>query len=671
MNLFTVPMKLLTAVVLENKTDAVVQELLRLGVLDFIHVEKLAPDQASKLLVRTEKVDRSVVVDTRMRIEALYRQAGFSVPGSRLLNIDALQELDVADYNRQLDQITNALQVIREKQKSISQALIRIDELLQYCREEKLQYLDVRVGSIEHGESQTLDNRLSPYAHLILNDAKDEGAVVLTLRRDASQVTPLLDKFGWVESVQVSKQKQALKRLVVGLEKQHATLSENLEQVKNQVTDRIKEDEAPLESMWANLRLHELIGEIESNFSHTRNTTIFSGWVPEESQNLLATAIQSASGGECIIEWIDAHQMPRSEIPVATREIPVLSPFQRMVDNYSTPEYGSINPTPFIAVSYMAMFGLMFGDAGQGLVILLLGILGLWHFSKQNGQIKQSGMITENLCKLFVYLGSASIIAGILFGSYFGYEWFPPLWFNYHAAVMGTGQATGAVQTVYDILKITIWFGIIVIGCGLLLNWINLFIKKDYFHLLLDKNGIVGGWLFGCGIWGAFSFVATGYKKLPEGVFLPLAFGIPIFILLFKTPIHHYLLVKEGQSSEHKSIGALIMDSVLEWVVDMLEIFSGFLSNTLSFMRVAGLGIAHVSLMVAVFKMNELVGGGIAGLIVILIGNALVIALEGLSAGIQALRLNYYEFFTKYFTGKGLSYNPVALHPHAGRQVKI
>ncbi len=671
MNLFTVPMKLLTAVVLESKTEAVVQELLRLGVLDFIHVEKLAPDQAARLLVKTEISDRSTILDTRMRIEALYRQAGFSVPGSRLLNIDALQDYEIAAYNRQLDQITNALQLIREKQKSISQALIRVDELLQYCREEKLQYLDIRVGSIEHGEAQTLDSRLAPYAHLILDDSPDDGAVVLTLRRDASQVTPLLDKFGWVESVQVAKQKQALKRLIAGLEKQQSSLSENLEQVKLQITDRIKKEEAPLEAMWCNLRLHELIGEIESNFSHTRNTTIFSGWVPQESQRLLEEAVKTASEGECIIEWIDAQQMPRSEVPVATREIPVLSPFQRMVDNYSTPEYGSINPTPFIAVSYMAMFGLMFGDAGQGLVILLLGVLGLRHFSKRKGQLQQGGMITENLCKLFVYLGSASIIAGILFGSYFGYEWFPPLWFNYHAAVMGTGHASGAVQDVYDILKITIWFGIIIIGCGLVLNWINLFIKKDYFHLLLDKNGIVGGWLFGCGVWGAFSFVASGYKKLPEGRFLPLAFGIPIFILLFKVPIHHYLKVKEGHVLAHKSIGSFIMDSVLEWVVDMLEIFSGFLANTLSFMRVAGLGIAHVSLMAAFFEMNELVGGGIAGLVVTLIGNALVIALEGLSAGIQALRLNYYEFFTKYFTGKGLSYNPVALHPHAGRQVRI
>lgn len=105
------------------------------------------------------------------------------------------------------------------------------------------------------------------------------------------------------------------------------------------------------------------------------------------------------------------------------------------------------------------------------------------------------------------------------------------------------------------------------------------------------------------------------------------------------------------------------MDSVMEWVVDVLEIFSGFLANTLSFMRVAGLGIAHVSLMVAFMNMAELAGGGIFGVLIMIVGNALVIALEGLSAGIQSLRLNYYEFFSKYYTGKGFAYHPVALHP--------
>jgi V/A-type H+-transporting ATPase subunit I len=142
-----------------------------------------------------------------------------------------------------------------------------------------------------------------------------------------------------------------------------------------------------------------------------------------------------------------------------------------------------------------------------------------------------------------------------------------------------------------------------------------------------------------------------------------------LVVLFSKVPLHRYLEKREGHLVPEKSVGAIILDSLLEWIVDVLEIFSGFLANTLSFMRVAGLGIAHVSLMSAFAQMSDLAGGTLAGILIIIAGNAMVIALEGLSAGIQALRLNYYEFFTKYFTGRGLLYNPVSLRAHAGRQI--
>jgi len=105
----------------------------------------------------------------------------------------------------------------------------------------------------------------------------------------------------------------------------------------------------------------------------------------------------------------------------------------------------------------------------------------------------------------------------------------------------------------------------------------------------------------------------------------------------------------------------------MEWIVEILEIFSGYLANTLSFMRVAGLGIAHVSLMIAFFSIAGMIGGPsgsftIGSYLVLIAGNVLVILLEGLSAGIQSLRLNYYEFFSKYFSGSGRAYAPVTLH---------
>ena len=103
---------------------------------------------------------------------------------------------------------------------------------------------------------------------------------------------------------------------------------------------------------------------------------------------------------------------------------------------------------------------------------------------------------------------------------------------------------------------------------------------------------------------------------------------------------------------------------VMDWVIELLEVFSGYLANTLSFMRVAGLGIAHVMLMVAFFQIAQMVspeGVSVLSVLVLIAGNTLVIALEGLSAGIQSLRLNYYEFFSKYFVPTGSLYRPVSL----------
>ena len=663
MNVFTVPMKLLTAVVLDEATEQVKRALLTLGVLDFIQVSRLAPEQASRLVGSQQGEDPQVYANLRVRIETLLMQSAVATPSTEQLNPETMEDLDTNRAKALVDRITTDVSALREQQKQLSQTRIRVEELYRYVAEQKLQYIDIHIGKPEKGTAELIRSRLANQANVVLQIDEWNDIVLLTLKRDRQQIISLIDAIGWTENPDGTLQKQAQDALEHHLNEQLQSIDRENTRVKDQITQRILEDREKLEQLWCTLRLHELLGEITSNFSHTRNTTLFSGWVPAADAAALESAIRTASQQACVIEWTDARQVPREEIPVAVEDIPLLRPFQRLVDNYSVPEYGTINPTPFVAVSYLCMFGLMFADAGQGLVILLLGLLGLNYYRK-HPQSKPR-MISPNLTQLFVYLGGASIISGILFGSYFGYPLLPPIWFDYHAAVVGHGGN----RDVYSILGITIWFGIVVIGTGLVLNWINLIRKKDYFHLLMDKNGVLGGWLFGCGIWAAFAFVASDYRQLPTGMFLPLAFGIPLLLFFAKVPLHRYLAKREGQTLEPKSLPALIMEMVLEWIVDLLEIFSGFLANTLSFMRVAGLGIAHVSLMSAFAQMADLAGGGVGGFIILLLGNVMVIALEGLSAGIQALRLNYYEFFTKYFTGRGLSYNPISLRKRTGNQI--
>ena len=165
--------------------------------------------------------------------------------------------------------------------------------------------------------------------------------------------------------------------------------------------------------------------------------------------------------------------------------------------------------------------------------------------------------------------------------------------------------------------------------------------------------------LFALGIWFGNGFVKSGYKTFPSSPFLLPILVLGILIIIVQVPLEYVLARKSGGTK--KSIGSIIMDTFMELLVEGLEIFSGFLSNTLSFMRVAGLGIAHVSLMTAFSDMAGLTGNIIFKILIMIAGNILVIALEGLSAGIQSLRLNYYEFFTKYFTGRGIAFEPVGL----------
>jgi V/A-type H+-transporting ATPase subunit I len=188
------------------------------------------------------------------------------------------------------------------------------------------------------------------------------------------------------------------------------------------------------------------------------------------------------------------------------------------------------------------------------------------------------------------------------------------------------------------------------------LNCINRIRSRDYFHLLFDTGGILGGWFYVGGVGAGFHFVSSGYTSLPGTGFLLAGIGVPLLAFTAKAPVNF------ARNKKQRNITpAVIIDFFMDWIVEVLELFTGYLSNTLSFMRIAGLGIAHVSLMTAFFQITDSIDSVLGSIAVLVLGNAVVIVLEGLSAGIQSLRLHYYEFFTKYFCGTGRVYRPISL----------
>jgi V/A-type H+-transporting ATPase subunit I len=291
----------------------------------------------------------------------------------------------------------------------------------------------------------------------------------------------------------------------------------------------------------------------------------------------------------------------------------------------------------------------MFGDAGHGLVLVLLGIIGSRIMKTPN---------MRQLSRLLIWCGGASVVMGVLFGAYFGFELLPAAWFDYHGVVAGRAEA-GAVRNLMDILTLTIYLGVTVIAIGLVLNWVNRIRRREWRELFFDKAGVLGGIMYGTGVWVCAGFAQSGFRTFAISNLVVVLIAGPAVLLFLKFPLEHAAARRRGESP-HGGPAMWVMD----WAIELLEVFSGYLANTLSFMRVAGLGIAHVMLMVAFFQIAEMVspaGVSVLSVIILLIGNVIVIALEGLSAGIQSLRLNYYEFFSKYFVPTGSIYRPVSL----------
>lgn len=666
--IFTEQMQQVVAVVLDHDTDGVTKELLRLGLLHFVRITEVDRDIGPQVEEVTPRVTEAMITEIRRRIEGFFSMVEDQPPSGADLKVEDLQAVDLEETTKILDSLSASVQTIRDRQSARQQEILRLEDIERQLQlfgslsevveaRSQYSYLSIQTGSIRKLLIESFDQALSdtPSVKMEIGTQEDQALLLLiTMKRDETLTNRILDKFGWTDvhlpRELVGKKDQVQKNLREKLE----LLKDEQEELKSKVESLIREKRPALEQMWTNLRLNELYARVQSFFSKTSRTVIFSGWLPSSKRPVLAEAIRRVTDGRCYLEW---HQPREAEqpasVPVQMRNPKFLSPFQMLVTNYSIPEYGTIDPTPLVAVTFLIMFGLMFGDAGHGAVLLVLGLLGSILYKGARSAVR-------NLLHLIAYCGAAAVVAGILFGSYFGMKWFAPLWFDYHGVVAGHGGG-GLVTDIYGVLAITVYFGIAVIALGLVLNWINCVAKSRWFRLFFDKGGLIGGWIYGAGVYAAAYFVRNDYRQLPDSNLLFLLIGIPVLLLTLK-PVLEYSFHKPRKPFTFFTP----VDFFMEWIVEILEIFSGYLANTLSFMRVAGLGIAHVSLVIAFFSIADMLSGPsgsytIGSYLVLVAGNVLIILLEGLSAGIQSLRLNYYEFFSKYFSGSGRAYAPVSL----------
>ncbi len=669
--MFTTQMTQLFAVVLGKHCERVTEALLSEGVMQFIRMSEFEGDRPDNLSTVKSEVSLTEISDLRKRIEGFLHTGGIipSSPGQTDLNNRI--PVDVEKERSHLDKIAGERESVRERQRTINQEILKLEDLRRQVElygmglsdvmlPAKHSLISMQIGKLPVLNVKQLEDGLRglPSLNIALGQENDMAHhLLISMRRDSEQINSILAQAGWTKIELPGELRSVKKDVFKELSEKLKTLADEQKKLEIKVNDLVRKEEKHLKEVWVNLRVNELFYIVQTNFKSSSRTVIFTGWLPSSKKGKLTEKIKKACEGLCYLEWNEARSKDAigDEVPVQFNNPKMLAPFQMLVSNFGIPQYGTIDPTPFVMPLYLSMFGLMFADIGQGLILAILGVLGAFLLRKDE---EKKGL--HRLSWLIIWCGFSSVVFGALFGSFFGTGLFKPLWFDFHGIISGHSSHSSVVNNVFDILSITIYFGISVIALGLLFNWINLIRTGKWVELVFDKGGILGGWIYGGGVYIASYMIARDYKELPAGMTLFLLAGLPSLLLFIKEPYHYYEHGR-GQSDKKSNLLLALPNFLMGWTVELLEIFSGYLSNTLSFMRVAGLGIAHVCLMISFFTLAGMTSG-IGYVLILILGNILVIGLEGLTAGIQALRLSYYEFFTKFFHGTGKLYAPISLN---------
>jgi V/A-type H+-transporting ATPase subunit I len=308
----------------------------------------------------------------------------------------------------------------------------------------------------------------------------------------------------------------------------------------------------------------------------------------------------------------------------------------------------------------------MFGDVGQGFVLLLLGLL------TSRSRVKFLTQFSR-FSPALLAVGIASMTVGFLDGEVFATE---NLLIRPTRAITGfllgpeksmdrilqLMPEKGSLDKLFFFFAFTVAVGVVINSIGLIINIINQFSLKHPEKAIFAKTGLAGGLLFWYSLSFAVRFALGALGMISGGPvgfawFDMLGFGIPLLGLFFG-PALWRIFTGERPILEHG-----MMAFLMEGFVEILESASYFISNTVSFLRVGAFALSHAVLSFIVFALSDMVSGSapigaVFGFLVMVFGNSLIIMLEGLIVTIQVIRLQYYEFFSKFFTETGVEFAP-------------
>lgn len=556
------------------------------------------------------------------------------------------EQVQITDYDPDIDKqsarvdafsarLSDITEKIAQTEKEISENEYTIKQLtplieldVEFDRLFSMEYVDVRFGKMP----------LTSYNNMIFFDS-DTALSFVPLNRDKEYV--------WGIALTPASQKATADAVLSSLyferiyisEKIHHTPRESLEQLKQNnaqlctALDELKKSrqemttlyQSDLVKAYSKYNFLSKCHDLRQYAMRSSSEFYLSGWIPERVLPKFKKYISDDYDVNLIIE--DPKEVRFETPPTKIKNPWGVRFFEMFTEMYGLPGYNELDPTPLVALTYTIFFGIMFGDLGQGIVLMLGGILA-WKIKKMK------------LGRIIAVIGASSAVCGLFYGSVFGNEEIIPGFSVLHGS-----------NTLF-ILLFAAGFGVVLIGVAMILNIINGIRQRDPKKFLFSPNGICGFVFFFGNVAAALLTLLTEIR-LYSPIYIVLTTAVPLLMIFLGTPLTKLIQRKEGALKQ--KWGEYITENIFE----LFEVMLSFLSNVISYVRIGAFAVSHAGMMLVVTAMASMLGG--AGEIVVLIfGNIFVICLEGLIVGIQCLRLQFYEFFSRFYAGNGQPFKPFA-----------
>ena len=550
-----------------------------------------------------------------------FRESGFQLSSVRRYLTEVSDRMtDYAARRADLEDRIQDNQRDVEDLEKFSQLPSSLDEIY------RLDYVRFRFGRMPRESYDALTVKISQMEEIILYPTKLEKEyaylVYVTPKSCVDRSDSFMNALGFERMRLTAQAKGSADETAQMLEEENRQCHQALQELETQYAEALTSEHDKLLTAYSYVRFMYGAGEIRKYAVHSgTNGFMLCGWAPEQDVDAIRQRL--APFPDAVLTDDAPSSVKNETPPVLLKNNFWARLFQPFTEMYGLPAYHEFDPTFLMAVTYSILFGIMYGDVGQGLVLIALGVF----------LYRRKGMW---LGGILGSVGVFSVIFGFVFGSFFGYEHLIP---GFHVLESG--------QNATRILIVSAAIGAVLIVMMMVINIINGIRQKDLKKIFFTNNSLAGLVFYLAVVIGAVVMLTTG-KKVFSGIYIVCLIVIPILIMFCQEPLGK--LVAKRKDWKPESIGGFIAENFFE----MFEVLLSFVTNTVSFLRVGAYAICHAGMMLVVYTL----AGDPANPVVLVLGNIIVMGIEGLMVCIQVLRLEFYEMFGRFYESGGKKFEP-------------